>query len=262
MTLAEDPRATLGELVAQIHGHFGRRLLGLYLFGSLTAGGFYPGRSDLDLFGVLVSDVAEGDDLNSLRALHERFENERPAWRDRIEALYLSKDVLQTFASVPVGIVARISPGEPMHQRDLGGDIGWLIDWHSVLSVGETLFGPPPSTLGPPIADGLFREAVGSQLREWRALVRQREAAYVPAYQGYIVATVSRALYTLATGAETSKETAVAWLAKRHPELAEFVWTSYDAYRADVRDRHDRLIRFVDDASDEAATLTTNSVPG
>ena len=255
LAVAEGPRAALAELVAQIRGHFGHRLVGLYLFGSLVTGGFHPGRSDLDVWAVLSSSVAEGDELDSLRILHERFEEQRPAWRDRIEVLYVGRDVLQTFASKPTGRVARISPGEPMHHRELGGDIGWLLDWHSVVTAGETLFGPQPLIVGPPVADELFRKAVKGQLDRWRELVRQDEVEHVPAQQGYIVATVSRALYTLTTGKQTSKKNAVAWLAKRSPELAEFLWASYDAYRTDNRDRHHRLIRFVDDAWDEAARL-------
>ena len=42
------PRATLGQLTRLIESHLGSNLLGLYLFGSLAAGGFYPGKSDLD----------------------------------------------------------------------------------------------------------------------------------------------------------------------------------------------------------------------
>jgi predicted nucleotidyltransferase len=245
----EDPRATLAELAALISANFGRRLVGLYLFGSLAAGGFYPGRSDLDLFVVLDSDVAEGSDLDALRELHERFESERPAWRDRIEAVYISRSALATFESAPTGVVARVSPGETLHHRELAPDIGWNLDWHAVLNGGETLFGPPPSELGPPVGDALFRAAVRRQLLDMSEIARTHDVAYVPAQQGYIVATVCRALYSLATGEQTSKENAVAWYAERHPDESDFVWATYRAYRADVRGPHERLIAFVDSAS-------------
>ena len=79
------------------------------------------------------------------------------------------------------------------------------------------------------------------QLEGWRTLVRAGSVAYVPAQQGYIVATVSRALYTLATGEQTSKEKAVTWFADNHPQDADFVWAAYRAYRANVREAHERL---------------------
>lgn len=250
--MAEDPRATLAELVAQIHQHFRRRLLGLYLFGSLAAGGFYPGRSDLDLIAVLETDVANGRDLDSLRALHESFESAHPAWRDRVEVLYISRGVLATFAAEPTGLVARVSPGEPMHLRELGGEIGWLLDWHGVVSVGETLFGPPPLTLGPPVSEQRFRDAVHSQLRELQQTVRGHDVAFVPVQQGYIAASVARALYSLETREQTSKESAVAWLAARRPDLADLLWTAYRTYRADIRGPHQRLVEFVDQAATAA----------
>ena len=253
--MVEDPRTTLSELAAQLQALFGDRLLGLYLFGSMAAGTFYPGKSDLDLVAVLDSDVAEGDALDSLAQLHERFEAERPEWRDRIEVLYLSRAVLSTFAALPTGTVARTSPGEPMHHRDLAGDISWLLDWHGVITVGETLLGPPPLTLGPAIADDRFRAAVASQLRELSEVARRNEVAYLPAYQGYIVAGVCRAMYSLETGRQISKEDAVAWLAERRPDLADFVWNLYRAYRADVRGPQARLTDFVDAMVTEAGRL-------
>lgn len=258
----EDPRAVLSELVSQIRAHFEARLQGLYLFGSLATGDFYPGRSDLDLVAVLATDVAVGDDLDSLRKLHERFEDQHPEWRDRIEVLYLSRAVLATFVAEPTGVVARISPGEPLHHRDLGGDIGWLMDWHGVLNAGETLIGPAPAALGPVIDEERWRSAVRGQLRAWHDQVRERAVAYVPAHQGYIVATVCRALYSLATGSQASKERAVAWYAEQHPELAGFLTDALRAYRADRHGPHRQLIRFVDDAAAEGELAAAQPPPG
>jgi predicted nucleotidyltransferase len=250
--VSEDVRGTLDELATEIRTHLGRRLLGLYVFGSLAAGGFHEGRSDLDLVAVLDSDVADGADLDSLRALHDAFEAARPEWRDRVEVLYVSHAVLGSFASVPSGSVARVSPGEPLHQRDLGGDISWLLDWHGVVTGGETLFGPPPLTLGPDVSNERFRAAVVSQLKELRDVARHKDVAYVPVHQGYIVATVCRALYSLETGRQTSKSDAVEWAADRFPEQAEFIVEHYAAYRADVWAAQRRVIEFVDAAVERA----------
>jgi len=197
---------------------------------------------------VVDRDISDGGDLDELRSLHERFENEHQEWRDRIEVLYVSRDVLGTFAGAPTGTVARISPGELMHLRELEGNIGWLLDWYGVVSAGEMLFGPPPRELGPEVSADMFRAAVVRQLRDLRDDVRDRTVAYVPAYQGYIVATVCRGFYSLATGEQISKEGAIAWYAERHPDEADFVWSAYEAYRADVHGPRQRLIGFVDAA--------------
>jgi predicted nucleotidyltransferase len=248
----EDPRATLDELVESIRGHFRDRLLGLYLFGSLATGDFYAGRSDIDLIAVLDTNVVEGSDLDALREMHERFESEHPRWRDRVEVLYLSRAVLATFASAPTGTVARISPGEPMHHRQLDGDFGWLLDWHGALN-GEALAGPEAAEIGPRITRAALRNGVIAQLREMRATARENTVAYVPAQQGYIAATVSRGLYWLAMGELTSKEHAIEWAAHRYPQYADYLRAAYAAYRADVRGPHERLIDFVEEAARAAA---------
>ena len=202
---------------------------------------------------MLSDEVAEGADLDGLRAMHVRFEDERPAWRDRIEALYLTRVVLQTFAAEPRGRVARVSPGEPMHLRELEGNLGWILDWHGVVTAGETVYGPAPLELGPPITSEMFRAAVATYLSELSQTVRENTVAYVPVQQGYIVASVCRALYSLATGEQTSKEHAVEWLAQQRPDLADYLWSSYATYRADVRGPHQRLIRFVDEVAWQAS---------
>ena len=56
---ATGAREMLKELTSAIDGHFGSGLLGLYLFGSLAAGAFYPGKSDLDLMAIVAAGVEE-----------------------------------------------------------------------------------------------------------------------------------------------------------------------------------------------------------
>ena len=169
---------------------------------------------------------------------------------DRIEVLYLSAGVLATFASEPRGRVARVSPGDLMNHRELDGNLGWILDWHGVVTAGETLHGPAPLQLGPHVTGEMFRAAVLAQLRELRETVRENTVAYVPVQQGYIVATACRSLFSLATGQQTSKERAVEWMAERRPDLADFLLTSYATYRADIRGSHERLIRFIDAANE------------
>ena len=142
-----DPRVTLARVASLLTGHFGVRLRGLYLFGSLAAGGFHPGKSDLDLLAVIDSDVEDGDELRALDALHAGFVAEHPEWRERVEVGYVSHTVLRTLGGTPSGRIAVISPGEPLNRKDIEAD--WVLNWHSVLTSGETIVGPPPREPGP-----------------------------------------------------------------------------------------------------------------
>jgi predicted nucleotidyltransferase len=250
---AVDARKTLEQLTSALESHLGTGLLGLYLFGSLAAGGFYPGKSDLDLMAVTAASVEEGEQLDALRTLHDAFVFERPAWVERVEVSYVALDVLRTFGDRPNGRVAVICPGEPLHIRDAGFE--FTLDWHSVCTQGETIFGPQPLDLGPNVSPGAYRRAVEALLKEWPSRVRAPWVAYVPAHQGYVVLTLCRALYGLATGEQATKEEAAAWAAARYPEWASFINEARAKYRADVHDAHRALIAFTDHAVAQAEDL-------
>ena len=122
-----DPRHALDEVTSLITRHLGANLRGLYLFGSLPAGAFRPGKSDLDLAAVLGADVQDGVELGALNELHSGFVADHPDWRERVEVGYISHAVLQTLGESPTGRIAVISPGEPLHIKDVGADwIRWL----------------------------------------------------------------------------------------------------------------------------------------
>jgi hypothetical protein len=246
----DDPRETLAELTSLLMRELGDRLVGLYLFGSLASGAFHDGKSDLDLFAVLTREVKEGDQFDALASLHAAFVSAHPTWTERIEVGYVSHAVLQSFTEVPSGRIAAISPGEPFHLREVG--TGWLLNWYSVCTQGEILAGPPPLEVGPVVSASTFKRAVADQVGEWKDIVGRPSVGYVPAQQGYIVVTLCRALYTLATGKQTSKEAAVAWAAEQYPEWATFVKEGLASYRADVTKAHRAVIEFADFAVEQS----------
>jgi hypothetical protein len=245
-----EARERVAELTTLLGDALGPNLLALYLFGSLPAGGFVEGRSDVDLLAIVERDVDEAL-LEELRRLHSDFVRAHPAWEERVEVGYVGRAVLQTFGTRPAGTMAAISPGEPLHLKD--ATWGWVLNWHGACSRGETLLGPPPLELGPAVTAEAFRIAVWELLEEWRGDVREPTIAWVPAQRGYAVVTVCRALHALETGEQTTKEAAAAWAAERFPEWAEFVRASLADLRADHRGRQARAIRFVDFALERAA---------
>jgi predicted nucleotidyltransferase len=247
-----EPRQRVAELAKRLQRHFGKELLGLYLYGSLAAGGFVDGRSDIDLFTVVENDLSE-DQVEELRRCHADYVATHPELDERVEVAYVSESVLSTLDGSPAGTLVVVSPGEPLHTKDV--DQGWVINWYSVCTNGETLIGPPPLQLGPFVTSDAYKRAIEARLDARRSEVRAPSVAYVPAHQGYVVVTVCRALYGLATGRQTTKDEAVAWVAERFPQWAALVNEALTQHRADVHRRHETVIRFVDQAVEETDRL-------
>jgi Aminoglycoside adenylyltransferase, C-terminal domain len=242
----EEPRQRITELTDALQATLGERLLAVYLYGSIPAGGFCEGKSDIDLMAVVSTDITDVD-LPDLEAMHSAFAERHPSWRNRIEVGYLSPPVLRTLASVPTGTMAVTSPGEPLHLT--APTDGWVLNWHSVLIDGETLFGPQPLTFGEAVSADAVAAVLRRQIAAWEQEVSQPWIAHSRAYQGYIVLGVCRALYGLETGRSTTKEGAASWAAARFPEWADFIRQALAWNRADLSEPHNTTIRFVSFAS-------------
>jgi Aminoglycoside adenylyltransferase, C-terminal domain/Nucleotidyltransferase domain len=245
-----EPRERVAELTALLLDELRPDLLGLYLFGSLAAGGFVEGRSDVDLFAV-VEDAVDENRLARLERLHADFAAAHPEWRERVEVGYVDRGVLQTFAAEPAGTIAVISPGEPLHITE--PQRGWVLNWHGVCTQGEVLYGSPPLELGPALSESDYRRVVAAQLAAWQKEIRAAAwVGYVPAAEGYAVVSICRALYALETGGQTTKEAAAAWAAERFPEWAGFIRDALAKHRADPAGPRAATIRFVDFAVETA----------
>src|SRR3954469_10607497 len=96
--LSEGPGelAVAEALAGRIEDVLGDDLVGIYLTGSAVTGGFDPGVSDLDLI-VATRRVPARLDLPALRHMHDEFVRERPAWKNRIEAVYVAEATLRSF---------------------------------------------------------------------------------------------------------------------------------------------------------------------
>lgn len=194
----------------------GERLVGVSLYGSLTAGGFDDALSDIDLLAATTGDVDDGE-LDALRGMHERFVRDHPRWDDRIEVAYLSLSALRTFKE-RTSRLAIISPGEPLHFKEAGRD--WLMNWYLVREDGVTLLGPPPGELIPPVTKAEFVDAVRDHARAWGGGINRMRGR---GPLSYAVLTMCRTLSTHETGEHASKEEAAAWARRELPAWADLI---------------------------------------
>jgi predicted nucleotidyltransferase len=242
-----DVNRLLDRLLADIRGILQERLVGLYLYGSLTTGDFVPDSSDIDLLAITSSQMTVAE-FEALRAMHQDVARDNPGWEDRIEVAYLSAKPLSMFRSES-GPIAIISPGEPFHMRDAEVLREWLQNWYVVREYGVALFGPLPTAIIPLITPEEFAWAVRRYAAEVSQRVRDKRNSR---RQAYAILTMCRALHVHKLASQASKRQAALWAQQEHPEWSRLIQSALvwqQTWRAEPTDQaliHAETIRFVD----------------
>lgn len=251
-----DIDALVDQLVRSLQGVLGSDLKGVYLFGSLVGGDFDEKTSDIDLLAV-VREVISESQLKYLKKAHQHFVHEHSEWADRVEVAYVSIRGIRKFKTT-TSKIARISPGEPLHFREM--DINWLIDWHMVQNQGVTVLGPPPKEYIPHISDAEYLQFVRKMLPMF---VKSAQEARHKGAQSYVVMSFCRNLYALKFGKQTSKFAGSHWVAKTYPEWSDFITQAIKWHgmkdKSNSSDTQQQTIKFADFATTEAVKLKTNS---
>ena len=84
----------LCEWVEGLKRLLGKKIVGLYLSGSLAYGDFVPERSDIDLQAVVQNPLTQ-DELRSVEQLHRQIEERCPQWARRIECSYVPLELMR-----------------------------------------------------------------------------------------------------------------------------------------------------------------------
>ena len=199
-----------------IIGEAGSSLVGLYVYGSLVAGGFDPEISDVDLIAVLFDDPS--DELSArLEQMHESLAQQHPEWAGRIEVVYVAETRLQRLHE-DIPRMAVISPGEPFHLVTAGPE--WVLTWYPAREEAVALVGREISTVIPEIQQDVFLDAVRERLKQFRTELKDDDSLGSCAYT---VFTLCRGMYTLEFGSRPSKMRAGEWVADEFPEWAALI---------------------------------------
>lgn len=208
-TADAEVNALLGALLAGVREVLGGGLVGVYLFGSLAAGGF-DRASDVDVLVVTEGEVSEAE-FAALASMHDRLARRGGRWATQLEISYVPRAALRRYdpANNLHPHLDR-NPGERLHL--MRHDRDWVVQRHTLRERGLTLEGPDPRTLIDPVSPADLRAAMREILTGWFAsFAADPSQLNTRGYQSYTVLTVCRVLYTLRRGAVTSKLDAARW---------------------------------------------------
>ncbi|HYN89012.1 MAG TPA: aminoglycoside adenylyltransferase domain-containing protein, partial [Ardenticatenaceae bacterium] len=192
---------------ALLQGHF----LGMYLVGSLALGDFDPSSSDIDFVVVTNTDLAGGL-VRGLAEIHAQFAASPSPWATRIEAVYIPRAALRTHATA-TRQYPQIEKGTTLAPAAL--EDGWVFQCWTLRERGLVVAGRTPGELVAPIQAREMHAAVAAIAGGWADAARHDPAwldwlRHRP-HHAFVVQTLCRMLYSLATGAVTSKPRAIEW---------------------------------------------------
>jgi len=179
LTPYADVNATLADLLERVCGIAGSRFFGMYLYGSLAAGDFDPGRSDIDVLVVTDGELPETM-VTDLARMHEALFVTGSKWAKKLEGTCLPLPALRVFRRDDPPRLT-INEGRVYLDRHWSD---WVIQ-RAILRVS---------------ADDL-RQAVREILAEWWApMLDHPRRLHDPGYQPFAVLSMCRALHTIKHG--------------------------------------------------------------
>jgi len=198
----------------------GKKIVGLYLCGSLAYGDFRPDRSDIDLQAVVRNRLTEAE-LKSIEHLHKEVERNCPEWAGRIECSYVPLELMRELTPP-----ARPRPwwgfGTLYAEAPAGNE--WIINHYLLSKHGITLEGPDFKELIPPIDLQSVRQASARDLfQEW--VPKANDSAWLSNshYQSYLVLNLCRILHTVIHGQPSSKEVSGHWVKATYPQWTDLI---------------------------------------
>ncbi|MGA9856778.1 MAG: hypothetical protein WBQ18_02885 [Solirubrobacteraceae bacterium] len=206
MQAPEDVRRYLERLANELQTVLRSRLRGLYALGGLALGDYRPGRSDIDVYGVVDEPL---DDERKLAVAEACRHRTIPCPARKLELVIVSAGVAAAPGSAPDWeLNLNTGAAEPDHigLNPAAEARHWfVIDLAIAHQHGLRLFGPAaPELIGAP--DPAVIQAAQSQAIVWFARHgRESDAA----------ATACRAWFWHETGTFTTKRQAIRWAAQR-----------------------------------------------
>lgn len=212
LTKYPDINKILHLLKNEVVNLLGDNLVGLYLTGSLTYGGFDNGSSDID-FLVVTNNPLTKEKLHEIEMMHHSIGKKFPKWRKRIDGSYITKKML----------LSKKPPNEPRPYFNAGKMWSfvygneWLLNLFQLYEYGIALEGPDPKNLIQTISiTDVINASRRNLLKEWMPKLKEKNPFENPDYdrnhlQAYAALSMCRILYTAKNKEIASKKKASQW---------------------------------------------------
>lgn len=211
LTPFSEVNATLSHFNTRLTTLLARRLLGMYVVGSLSLGDFDLNTSDID-FIVVIDEPIDDELVKVLRLMHADFDASGSPWSKRIEAIYVTPDAFDLSLPNPKPY-PQVEKAVELFMARL--EDGWAFQCYSLREYGLIVSGADPRSLIKTIDRKHYPPAVAAIAQMWLNSIANDPTwvdwlREVP-HQQFVIFTLCRLLYSLETGDVASKPAAARW---------------------------------------------------
>jgi hypothetical protein len=246
----DDVNEVLDLLSADLQKFLGKKLVALYLTGSLSYGDFDYGSSDIDFLAVLTKELTPKQ-LEAVKEMHNRIGRKVPYWSKRLEGSYIPRKWLNSI-NRPSGKRPYVNGGT-VNMYPYGNE--WPLNLYVLYQCGIALVGQNPKKLIPPVDIKDVREASKKNLlEEWAPKLKEKDPFFYPGYdsshlQVYAILTMCRILHRAKIDSIASKKEASIWVKKAYrkqwSDLIEEAENWKHGIKLDKQEETKAFIKFV-----------------
>lgn len=222
---------------------FGKNVVGVYLFGSLTYGDFNPESSDID-FMVLVNNPLTTSEIKQVEIVHKELENTHLEWRGRVESSYTPASMLGQVLP-PKNPRPYYGEGKMWHEANYGNE--WIINLYLLEKFGFTLYGTDIHKLVNEVDVVEVQKAcIRDLFQEWEPKLREPEWLDHSHYQSYLVLNLCRILHAVIMADPRSKKVSAQWVKDMYSQWIQLVQTAEDWRYGTEMSMQSETLRFLE----------------
>ncbi len=200
----------LQQLLLQAQSILKNKFIGMYIGSSLANDSFHRETSDIDCY-IITTSVLSKDIDKKIEEMHNAFYSSKLQYTQKIEVSYIPKKDLMSFD--PGCMRPYFNEGR-YYLATYGNN--FLIELHVLREKGITIIGPDIKGLIKEISIQNLKSAILKNLQEyWGAALNDPSKFTRSDYQVFTILTMCRTIYSLETGAITSKTEAAHWVIKK-----------------------------------------------
>jgi predicted nucleotidyltransferase len=190
-------------------------VIGIYLFGSLTYGGFDAKSSDIDLL-VVTKTILNKVEIDIVKNIHEKLTVFDENWSKRFEVSYTPKEM---FKDKNIPVKPRPYYNAIFYDEATYGN-EWSINNYLLYKYGKAIYGIDfKNILEYKInMDEIIKSCINDFYKEWLPKLIDDEWLSSSHYQAYIILNICRIIYTISNSELANKIESAKWVKQKYPK--------------------------------------------